>query len=111
MDGSKIDLLKEAAVRRCGDARTLAQSKQSLRQAASALDPLAPLRRHPAVTVIAAAALGAAAAVPAVTERTWRLANSELIHDAIKLLSAAIKNYADLQYADAPALASMSETP
>lgn len=43
----------------------LAKSKDKLRQAGRSVDPLAPLRRHPGVTVATAAALGAIVASPA----------------------------------------------
>jgi hypothetical protein len=46
----------------------LAQSKERLRQAGRGVDPLAPLRRHPAVTVATAAALGAVAGSPGTAE-------------------------------------------
>ena len=46
----------------------LAKSKERLRQAGRSVDPLSPLRRHPAVTVATAAALGAVVGSPATTE-------------------------------------------
>lgn len=43
----------------------LSLHKQRLKEAARAIDPLSPLRRHPLVTIATAAAVGVVAASPA----------------------------------------------
>ena len=47
------------------------ESKENLRAAARAADPIKPLRDHPFLTVGVAAALGASMASPVVSEWLW----------------------------------------
>jgi hypothetical protein len=67
----------------------LSLRKQRLIDAARAVDPLRPLRRHPFVTVVAAAAIGVVAASPAAARTVIRTSSSSRIASKLLRLAAA----------------------
>lgn len=79
---------------RANDDCDRALHKQRVLDAARAIDPLKPLRRHPLITVATAAAIGVVAAAPAAVRTARLLPGGKLISNQAALgLARWLVNY------------------